>query len=93
METISQSVPGQRKLWVRALLMLMMAAAFQLAATVLVFVALLQLVLHVAQGGPNARLAPVATGIGAYLAQIAGFVGFATELAPFPFADWPEGAA
>ena len=81
---------AQRKLWVRALLMLVMAAAFQLAATVLVCLALLQLILSVAQEEPNARLARVGRSLGRYLAQIARFVCFTSEQAPFPFSDWAD---
>lgn len=81
---------AQRKLWVRALLMLVMAAAFQLAATVLVCIALLQLILSVAQDEPNARLARVGRSLGRYLAQIARFVCFTSEQVPFPFSDWPD---
>jgi hypothetical protein len=94
MSDLPPPVGPQRKLWVRALLMLVMAAAFQLAATVLVVVAVLQLILSVAESEANARLARVGRSIGRYLAQIARFVSFASEQVPFPFSDWPdEGAA
>jgi Domain of unknown function (DUF4389) len=82
------SVP--RKLWVRLLLMVLMAAAFQLAASVLFFVALLQLVLALANDTPNARLRRFGRGLGRYLAQIADFESFGTEALPFPFSEWPE---
>jgi hypothetical protein len=82
------SVP--RKLWVRLLLMVLMAAAFQLAASVLFFVALLQLALAVASDAPNPRLRLFGRGLGRYLAQIADFESFGTEALPFPFCEWPD---
>lgn len=85
--------PAPRKLWLRALIMLLMAVAFHLAAWVLVCVALLQLVLSLATDAANDRLRRLGAGLGRYLAQIAGFVSFGTEQAPFPFSDWPSEAA
>jgi Domain of unknown function (DUF4389) len=84
-----------RKLWVRALLMLLMCAAFQLAASVLLFVALLQLIFSAVTDTPNARLTVFGHKVGRYLAQIADFASFRTDDAPFPFSDWPadEGKA
>lgn len=85
--------PAPRKLWLRALIMLLMAVAFHLAAWVLVCVALLQLVLSLATDAANDRLRRLGAGLGRYLAQIADFVSFGTEQAPFPFSDWPSEAA
>jgi hypothetical protein len=82
-----------RKWWIRALLMLLMAAAFHLAAGVLLCVAVLQLVLLLATDAPNDRLRGFGAGVGRYLAQIADFVSFGTEEAPFPFSEWPSQAA
>jgi hypothetical protein len=79
----------QRKLWVRALLMLLMGAAFQLAAWVLVAVALLQLGFALFTDQPNPRLQGFGRSVGRYLGQVAGFVSFASENLPFPFSDWP----
>ena len=78
-----------RRWWVRALIMLLMVVAFHLGATVLVCVAVLQLVLLLATGAPNDRLRALGTGVGRYLAQIADFVSWATDDAPFPFSEWP----
>lgn len=82
-----------RKLWLRALLMLLMGAAFQLAAWVLAAVALLQLGFALFTDQPNPRLQSFGRSVGRYLGQIAGFVTFATEALPFPFSDWPAEAA
>ena len=84
------TIPEPRKLWVRALLMLLMCAAFQLAAWTLVLTALVQLVFAIFNDEPNRRLQRFGSSIGLYLTQIASFVTFATETLPFPFSDWPE---
>ena len=47
------TVSAPRKLWVRLLLMVLMAAAFQLAASVLFFVAVPQLLLAVVTDRPT----------------------------------------
>ncbi|MBH2019888.1 DUF4389 domain-containing protein [Polaromonas sp.] len=84
-------LPPPRKLWVRALLMILLAAAFQLAASVLLFVAVVQLVLALTTGAPNARLQQLGRSLGRYLAQIASFESFGSEALPFPFSAWPPG--
>lgn len=85
------SLPGDqpRNLWLRALQMLLMCVAFQIAVWVLVVVAVLQLVLAMVTSGTNDRLRSLGGAIGRYLRQIAGFVSFGTEQVPFPFSDWP----
>ncbi|OOG43040.1 DUF4389 domain-containing protein [Polaromonas sp. A23] len=83
------TLPPPRKLWVRALLMLLMCVAFQIAAWVLIIVALLQLGFVLFAEEPNPRLKDFGRSVGRYLGQIAAFESFATEDLPFPFADWP----
>jgi hypothetical protein len=80
-----------RKLWLRALKMLLLCIAFYLAAWLLVAVALLQLGFAIFSDAPNPRLQGFGRSVGRYLAQIAAFVAFATEALPFPFSDWPPG--
>ncbi len=89
MNDVTIQAPEGRRLWVRALLMLLMAVAFELAAWVLAVLAVLQLVLALVSSGPNARLQAFGRSLGRYLGQIAQFVSFATEELPFPFSDWP----
>ena len=84
-------LPTPRKLWVRLLLMILMTAAFQLAASVLMFVAVVQLVLAFATDAPNARLQYLGRSLGRYLAQIADYESFGSEQLPFPFGPWPSG--
>lgn len=87
MNDLTMSAP--RELWVRLLLMVLLAAAFQLAAWVLFFVAVLQLLLAVFTDVPNARLRLLGRSLGRYMAQIANFECFGTEAPPFPFSEWP----
>ncbi len=81
----------QRNIWGRGLLMLLMALAYQLASTVLLFLAILQFAFALLGGAPNTRLRAFGISLGRYLGQVAGFESFATEDLPFPFADWPPG--
>ena len=89
-ETALITTPEPRKLWLRALLMLLMCAAFQLAAWILVLTALVQLMFAIFNDQPNRRLQRLGSSVGLYLTQIASFVTFGTETLPFPFSDWPE---
>lgn len=91
-ENVLVTTPAPRKLWVRALLMLLMCAAFHLAAWILFLTAVVQLVFAVFNDEPNKRLQRFGSSVGLYLRQIASFVTFATEVAPFPFSDWPASA-
>lgn len=71
--------------------MILMAAAFQLAASVLLFLAVVQLVLAFTGSAPNVRLQHLGRSLGRYLAQIASFDSFGSEELPFPFSAWPSG--
>ncbi|RZJ24490.1 MAG: DUF4389 domain-containing protein [Haliea sp.] len=80
----------KRTLPVRALLMFLMFLAFQLAAWVLIAIAVLQLAFAIFSDDANPRLQGLGRSVGRYLGQIAAFVSFSTEAAPFPFSDWPS---
>lgn len=83
------TLPPPRKLWLRALLMLLMCLAFHLAVWVLTIAAVLQLCFAAFSDAPNPRLQSLGRSVGRYLGQIAAFVSFSTETLPFPFTDWP----
>lgn len=68
--------------------MLLLGAAFQLAAWVLLMLAV-ALLLAAATGAPNVRLQHFGRSLGRYLAQIADFESFSSEELPFPFSEWP----
>ncbi len=87
------NLPGtseKRSLWVRVLIMILMAMAFHLAATLLGVLALVQFVLVLVTDGPNERLQQLGRGLGRYFRQLTDFLSFASEEAPFPFSDWPS---
>ncbi|WP_296449291.1 DUF4389 domain-containing protein [Rhodoferax sp. UBA5149] len=80
----------RRSIWMRGLLMILAALAYQLAGTLLFFVAVIQFVLALLSSGANPRLMAFGRSLGRYQGQIASFVSFATEEPPFPFTDWPS---
>lgn len=87
------TTPGKRSIWLRGLLMILMAMAFQISGTLLGLGAIVQFVLVLLNGTPNARLIAFGQSLGLYLSQISDFVSFATEEVPFPFSAWPSGEA
>jgi len=91
MTDTSGTTPGKQSIWVRGLLMILMAAAFQISGTLLALGAIVQFVLALLGDTPNAQVIAFGRSLGLYLSQIASFVTFATEEAPFPFGAWPSG--
>ncbi|MHB8947959.1 MAG: DUF4389 domain-containing protein [Rhodoferax sp.] len=85
----STQTKAPRSIWMRGLLMILMALAYQLASTLLFFVAIIQFILVLVSESPNPRLAAFGLSLGRYQAQNANFVSFASEELPFPFTDWP----
>ncbi|MDO8248201.1 MAG: DUF4389 domain-containing protein [Rhodoferax sp.] len=79
-----------RSIWIRGLLMILMALAYQLASTLLFCVALIQFVLALVSDGPNSRLMAFGRSLGRYQSQIANFVSFDSDEPAFPFTDWPS---
>lgn len=90
MTDTSATGDSKRNVWLRGLLMILMAIAFQICGTLLAICAVVQFVLALTDA-PNARLIALGKNLGSYLGQIASFVSFATEEAPFPFSAWPSG--
>lgn len=81
----------ERSVWLRGLLMILMGLAYQLGGTVLFLLAFIQFVLALLSNEPNSRLMAFGHSLGRYQSQIADFVSFKCEDAPFPFSDWPSG--
>jgi hypothetical protein len=82
---------GKRSIWLRGVLMILMAIAFHISGTLLALGAIIQFVLALLTETPNARLIAFGQSLGLYLSQIADFVSFGTEQVPFPFNAWPSG--
>jgi hypothetical protein len=89
-DTTSANSSGKRNIWVRGLLMLLMAISYHISGMLLALAAIVQFVLAVLSDGPSARLLAFGRSLGLYLGQIADFVSFATEDVPFPSGDWPS---
>ena len=89
MNANSEAPINRRNIWVRALFMLLMGLAYHVAGTVLFVVALIQFLIMLMNGQPNARLVSFGRSLGRYFQQIVNFVAFATEEVPFPFSEWP----
>jgi hypothetical protein len=90
MTDVPATVPAKRNIWLRGLLMILMAIAFHIAGMLLAVGAVIQFVLALVSEGPNARLIGFGQSLGRYLGQVADFVSFATEEVPFPFSAWPS---
>ena len=90
MNNASDTPVMHRNLWVRALMMILMGLAYQLAGTLLFCLALIQFLLTLLNDEPNARLMVFGCSLGRFQGQIANFLSFATEQPPFPFSDWPS---
>lgn len=80
---------AKRNIWIRAILMLLMALILHVCGTLLFVVAIIQFVMQLLNGVPNARLVSFGRGLGNYFRQIVCFLTFATEEMPFPFSEWP----
>jgi hypothetical protein len=89
MNDYSTETKAPRSIWMRGLLMILMALAYQLASTLLFFVAIIQFILALVSQTPNPRLSGFGRSLGRYQAQNANFVSFASEELPFPFTEWP----
>jgi hypothetical protein len=79
-----------RATWLRALFMLLYILIFHLAEVVLSAVVVLQLLVAIFTGRPNARLLRFGQSLGTYIYQIVRFLTYNSEDQPFPFGDWPE---
>lgn len=82
---------NKRNIWVRGVLMVLMALLYQLTGTLLFIVAIMQFAFALISGAPNARLLAFGRSLGRYAQQIVNFLSFVSELLPFPFNDWPSG--
>ena len=78
-------------IWLRGLVMLLMGLAYQVMGTVVLIVTIIQFVIRLLSGAPNARLLSFGRSLGRYLQQIVAYLTFASEEIPFPFNDWPSG--
>ena len=82
---------NKRQIWVRGFFMLLMVLVFQVSATVMFAVSIIQFVIMLLNDTPNERLVTFGRSLGKYIQQTINYLTFATEEIPFPFSDWPSG--
>lgn len=87
----STTTSTDRDTLLRGLFMLLMAFFYQLAGTLLFFITIIQFVIALINGTPNARLVSFGRSLGSYIKQIVSYLTFASDDRPFPFSDWPAG--
>jgi len=79
------------KHWMRLLLMVLMyIILFSLVQFITTISLLVQWVLVLFAGEPNARLQEFTKGLNRYTYEIMEFINFNSETRPFPLSDWPE---
>ena len=76
------------RIWMRGLMMLILAVMFGLAETVLGVLALIQFLWMLVTKEKNALLMDFGADLGNWLADVARFQSGATEDKPFPWAKW-----
>jgi len=89
MNQITESSEHKRNIWMRGLFMLLMGLAFQVCGTVLCIVTVIQFVIVLLGGEPNARLLSFGRNLGIYFRQIVDYLTFVSQTLPFPFSEWP----
>jgi len=89
----SGSGSNGRSIWKRALFMLLFAVVYSIAEIVVVVVAVFQFFCVLITGARNRQVLDLGQDLSTYVYEILLFETFNTERLPFPFADWPRGAA
>jgi Domain of unknown function (DUF4389) len=81
--------PATPDLGIRVLYMLLFALVFWLLCWTLAVTAIMQLVVRLLNGRPNADLIRFGASLARYAGQVIEFLTFVTETTPYPFAAWP----
>ena len=76
-------------IWMRGLIMIVMAILFAIAETVLFIMAVIQFFWVVFSGEKNTSLSEFGAALGRWLNQVADFQTMETDERPFPWAPWP----
>ena len=77
-------------IWRRGLYMLLFAFLLGVAKFVLFTMVLLQFLLVLLAGSPNAQLLVFGQSLSTYIYQVMLFLTFNSEDHPYPFSDWPK---
>ena len=73
----------------RLLYMVILALVFWILCWTLAITVIVQLVLTLLAGRPNADLVRFGASLAAYSAQVIEFLTFVSNRVPFPFSEWP----
>ncbi|MBL4833102.1 MAG: DUF4389 domain-containing protein [Pseudomonas sp.] len=92
MDAFKQTVTSP-DFWLRLLYTLLLAVAWQITELLLIAVTLLQLGFKLFTGEARERLTALGNSLSQYAWQIGRYVTFASEQKPWPFMEWPDGAA
>lgn len=76
--------------WLRSLFMVLFLVIYRFVDILVILVAISQWLYMLLTGDASASLSRFAGGLGAYVAQIIGYLSYNTEEKPFPFSDWPQ---
>ncbi|MGH8286843.1 MAG: DUF4389 domain-containing protein [Steroidobacteraceae bacterium] len=82
--------PPASTLMQRVLYMIVFAVVFWILCWVVGLTAVAQLALRLLNGKPNDDLTRFGAGVARYTRQVVEYLTFASDVAPFPFSDWPE---
>jgi hypothetical protein len=78
--------------WMRLLYMVIFAIIGYAVYWLVVFLAVVQFGLTLLTGHPNENLKDFAAKLDAYLKSVTDFLGYATDIVPFPFSPLDQGA-
>ncbi|SCY90574.1 DUF4389 domain-containing protein [Desulfoluna spongiiphila] len=90
METKSDSDSSRVAQGIRALFMLAFWIASRVVLTIVVVLALFQLICSLVTRSPNDKIMRFGKNLGVYLSQIVDFLTYNTDQKPWPFQDWPR---
>ena len=76
-------------IWMRGLIMIVMAILFGIAETVLFIMAVIQFFWVVFTGNKNEKLSSFGAALGRWVKQVVEFQTMETDERPFPWAPWP----
>lgn len=80
----------ERSIWVRGLLMFVFLILFGLAESLLAILTVFQFFWRVITGQPNIAVRDFGVMLGDWARQVVRFQTMETEIAPFPWGDWPK---
>ena len=87
---MNESEPEKDSLLLTVLYMVLFYFIFAVAGYVLIALGVIQVVVRVLSGSPNAELQRFGASFGRYLGQIVHYIAMHTDTKPYPFSTWPQ---